>query len=190
MLHSIGNSADAQRYLAEYQRTSAVAAADPELADKAAQLQQLLGATNSQQLSRKGQTHGFLAMNRWLLMKCRWFSDSALLLLLLGPQVRLQQHRHILSQSCHDLAHKVITRKPRQRHCSGLFNNTRSRLSHCAWLIHTAVFIAALKANGLPCYAFIVTALQYYCTEKFPHSLDLDHRVLVHWRSLILGTQL
>jgi hypothetical protein len=50
MLHSVGNSTDAQRYLAEYQllTAAAAAAADPELADKAAQLQQRLGATDSQ----------------------------------------------------------------------------------------------------------------------------------------------
>jgi hypothetical protein len=52
MLHSVGNSTDAQRYLAEYQlltaAAAAAAAADPELADKAAQLQQRLGATDSQ----------------------------------------------------------------------------------------------------------------------------------------------
>lgn len=50
MLHGIGGSEEAQRYLAEYQQLTAggqAAAADPELAEKAAQLQQLLGTSDS-----------------------------------------------------------------------------------------------------------------------------------------------
>jgi hypothetical protein len=48
MLHGIGSSEDAQRYLAEYQRlTPDAQAADPELAEKAAELQQLLGMNGS-----------------------------------------------------------------------------------------------------------------------------------------------
>lgn len=49
MLHGIGSSEEAQRYLAEYQRLTVCgqAAADLELAEKAAQLQQLLGTSDS-----------------------------------------------------------------------------------------------------------------------------------------------
>jgi hypothetical protein len=50
MLHSIGSSEDARRYLAQYQQLASQGAAnqDAEVAEKAAQLEQLLQASCAQ----------------------------------------------------------------------------------------------------------------------------------------------